>query len=432
MKNKISLALLTTAVLALTPGMSHASDDFAQGDLALVFYSLTSQPLAPTVFGSTYYVVNLGPASAFRANTQNNVPVTAVNPSISSSNIAADLEAIFGADWADGTVEEVPEGLKTTNVRMMAITTIIASTGNPPVTHPPVAGDPARTVYFSGARASLDSNQKGFDPETPFAPYQGNTNDDALSSSTLGQVNNDITSFIYNGVNVAIPGAVSGANPSGVLLPENHLNGLSGFIPPQSGGFFKLGYNPVAILGQGKLPGTANVEAAVDIFRVLRTTTGATLTSGSSAANAEVGLGQYIGAITLDSAGNLKVQAVGVPAPTGGFASWATTNNVTGGTTGDSDNDGIINLVEYALALNPAASDGAAGTFTGGTVSFNKRAEAVTNNDVTYAIQESDDLGITDPWQTVTPTANTPGQISYTLPGGSPKKFVRLVVNKVP
>jgi autotransporter-associated beta strand protein len=116
----------------------------------------------------------------------------------------------------------------------------------------------------------------------------------------------------------------------------------------------------------------------------------------------------------------------------GNFASWALTNSVTGGADGDSDNDGIPNLFEYALNLNPAGSDGSAGTFNGSLLSFAKRAEAVTNGDVTYAIQESDDLGAGDPWETVTPTVNDAMAISYTLPGGGPRKFARLLITQVP
>ena len=116
----------------------------------------------------------------------------------------------------------------------------------------------------------------------------------------------------------------------------------------------------------------------------------------------------------------------------GNFASWALANSVTGGADGDSDNDGISNLVEYALDLDPAGSDGSAGTFNGSLLSFTKRAEAVTNGDVTYAIQESDDLGVLDPWTAVTPAVNDATTISYTLPGGGPRKFARLLVTQVP
>lgn len=115
------------------------------------------------------------------------------------------------------------------------------------------------------------------------------------------------------------------------------------------------------------------------------------------------------------------------------FASWASTNGVTGGADGDSDNDGIANLVEYALNLNPAGSDGSAGTFDGSLLSFAKRPEAVTNGDVTYAIQESDELGgVGDPWETVTPTVNDGTTISYALPAGDPRKFARLLITQLP
>lgn len=131
---------------------------------------------------------------------------------------------------------------------------------------------------------------------------------------------------------------------------------------------------------------------------------------------------------TFDEAtGVLELTSTG-----GNFASWALANSVTGGADGDSDNDGIPNLVEYALDLDPAGSDGSAGDFNGSLLSFTKRAEAVTNGDVTYAIQESDDLGAGDPWQAVTPAVNDATTISYTLPGGGPRKFARLLVTQVP
>ncbi|RYD24260.1 MAG: hypothetical protein EOP88_00770 [Verrucomicrobiaceae bacterium] len=416
MKHKSSLKLLLAGALALSPGLLHATDDFARGELSLVFYSLTGD--APGVLGSDYYVVNLGPVASFRANTQNNVSVKTVNPTIASSNVAADLQQVFGAGWAeDGTV------------RMMAVTTI------PQDPNVPVSGDPAKTIYYSAARTSLDSGQKGFDANSAFLAYQGNPNGATVGSGTRTQSSNDITNFIYVATNgtIANNNPPSGVNTSGVRLTTSQPNNLSIYVPPASGGlYFKQGTDPTAVLGEGKLPGSANVEAAVDIFRVLHTTTGATLTSGSSSGNAVTGQGQFIGSITLDSTGELKVQAVGVSTPpAGGYSTWATANNVTGGPTGDSDNDGISNLAEYALALNPAGSDGAAGTFAAGTITFTKRAEAVTNNDVTYAIQESDDLGVADAWEIVTPTTDTPSSITYTLPVGSTKKFARLIVRPV-
>jgi hypothetical protein len=64
-------------------------------------------------------------------------------------------------------------------------------------------------------------------------------------------------------------------------------------------------------------------------------------------------------------------------------------------------------------------------------LSFSKRAEAVTNGDVSYLIEESDDLGLTDPWTEVsTYDTNDNSIISYSLPSGKPASYARLRVTK--
>jgi hypothetical protein len=114
-------------------------------------------------------------------------------------------------------------------------------------------------------------------------------------------------------------------------------------------------------------------------------------------------------------------------APT--YTTWAAANGVTGGPSGDSDVDGIANLLEYAINLNPAGSDGSPGTLTGKLLSFTKRAEAVTNGDVTYEIEISADLGLTDPWAEVSSYQTNDGTtISCLLPDGVPASFARLRV----
>ena len=114
--------------------------------------------------------------------------------------------------------------------------------------------------------------------------------------------------------------------------------------------------------------------------------------------------------------------------PSGTFDTWASAQSpqVTGGASGDSDNDSIPNLVEYALNLDPAASDGAPGTLTGRVLSFAKRADAVANGDVTYEIETSPDLN--NPWTTVIPDSNDGTTINYTLPAGEGAIFGRLKV----
>ena len=113
------------------------------------------------------------------------------------------------------------------------------------------------------------------------------------------------------------------------------------------------------------------------------------------------------------------------------YENWASSNGIPGeASTADHDNDGLSNGTEYALGLSPTQPNGSPGTLTGNVISFAKGAEAIANGDVTYIIEESDDLGLADPWAAVvtqTPP-NTDPAISYTLPTGKPKEFVRLKV----
>jgi hypothetical protein len=118
--------------------------------------------------------------------------------------------------------------------------------------------------------------------------------------------------------------------------------------------------------------------------------------------------------------------------PVGNYAAWAAAHGLSGGPTAVG-NTGIPNLLLYALDLNPNASNGSPGTLTGRILSFSKRTEAVASGDVHYAIEESDDLGLTDPWTEVTAyTTNDATTISYTLPANKGRCYARLAVTAVP
>jgi autotransporter-associated beta strand protein len=110
------------------------------------------------------------------------------------------------------------------------------------------------------------------------------------------------------------------------------------------------------------------------------------------------------------------------------YESWASLNGVTGGTDGDDDNDGVKNLIEYALA------DGAErGTLSGTTITFTKRG-APYGGDLTYIIETSETLaGSWSPAVTHGP-AELGSPISHDLAPvpGTPKKFARLKVVKSP
>jgi hypothetical protein len=114
-----------------------------------------------------------------------------------------------------------------------------------------------------------------------------------------------------------------------------------------------------------------------------------------------------------------------VPFVANDFAAWAASQSppVTGGPNGDDDHDGVKNLIEYALADGQER-----GTLTGLTLSYTKRG-APWGSDITYAIETSEDLGISDQWQPATPDTNDPSTISYTLqnPGDN---FARLKVSQ--
>jgi hypothetical protein len=73
-------------------------------------------------------------------------------------------------------------------------------------------------------------------------------------------------------------------------------------------------------------------------------------------------------------------------------------------------------------------ANSAVGTFIDTTLSYTKRPGTTG---LTYAIQDSTDLGVTDPWTEVTGGAyvNNASTISFTLTPGVPaKNFLRLQV----
>ena len=121
----------------------------------------------------------------------------------------------------------------------------------------------------------------------------------------------------------------------------------------------------------------------------------------------------------LDKVSNVSVTTGSGPTPVS-FADWATTNGVTGGVSGDSNNDGVQNGVAYfmgvtGLATNPGldASNQViwpmSPTFSG-----------------TYEVQTSSDLST---WTAASPQPTASGgNLTYTLPSGLGTQFVRLVV----
>ncbi len=130
--------------------------------------------------------------------------------------------------------------------------------------------------------------------------------------------------------------------------------------------------------------------------------------------------------------GLMALVALGVMAIAGQASAAVTCGATTGQpATGDFDNDGLSNLTEYALGLNPTVSSQPPGTFSGGVLSFTKGSDAIANGDVNFVIEQSADLVSWTPVVTQNaPNAST--TITYTLPTGQPKEFARLKVVQVP
>ncbi len=125
-------------------------------------------------------------------------------------------------------------------------------------------------------------------------------------------------------------------------------------------------------------------------------------------------------------------------APAGNYDSWANDplkGNIPGELpANDFDNDGISNIVEYALGQNPRVSSQPAGALVGNDITYTKGADAIANGDVSWVIETSQTLA-PGSWtaQVTQPAADPTLTISYTFTPGSPvKNFARLKVIQVP
>ncbi len=76
--------------------------------------------------------------------------------------------------------------------------------------------------------------------------------------------------------------------------------------------------------------------------------------------------------------------------------------------------------------MNPRAFEVAPFDVTANVLSYSKRSGT---NGLTCEIQESTDLGVADAWAAVVPTIDNASTISFTLPVGTAKGFIRLKVS---
>jgi fibronectin-binding autotransporter adhesin len=153
-------------------------------------------------------------------------------------------------------------------------------------------------------------------------------------------------------------------------------------------------------------------------------TAGSGLTGGTLTLGTTTLLGHTLSITsTPRTATAIYLDVTGGPA---GYASWASANSITGDPSDDSNNDGVTNGVAYfmnktGLATNPGIVGGSVTWTNGGNIPSSEYGA-----DKQFVVQTSIDL---QNW--IVPTTgvvNQAGSVSYTLPTGEAKIFVRLKV----
>lgn len=266
------------------------------------------------------------------------------------------------------------------------------------------------------------------------------------TNSYTGPTNVSAGTLQINGDNSAATASITVA--SGATLGGNGTSG--GVLTMQSGGSFAaritdwdgaagVGYDDlsVASFDAASVPMTVVIDSA-GLSNFSETSKSFTIlnTSGEianfSAVNVTLNSSGFAGTGTwsvAEAAGSL-VLSYTAPIIANNYSTWATDNGIPGEPgSGDFDHDGITNLVEYALGLDPTIASVPAGTFDGSLLSFTKGTEAKANGDVTYEIEQSSDLS---EWVIVVPNNSESSDISHTLPSGQPKVFARLKITQVP
>ncbi|MFZ9937134.1 MAG: Ig-like domain-containing protein [Luteolibacter sp.] len=387
--------------------------------------------------------------------------------SVSGSTIAVSNAAVTTTDAIEITIAgldtPVPAGLSADGNYQFAISTT-DSTG----TLAPIASNPAAIVLIPIASLrDVDVDGIALDLGKTVA-VEGVCTEEDFGNTGLS----NFSAFIQDataGINIfsAVddPAFVRG-NRYAVLGTVGQFNGLTEIVPASGGDIVDLGADSepvpvtlsvtdllaapetyegslVTVLNLSYVSGTWGAGQSVTLEDsgsnaiTIRIQGGSTATTAPSfPANVTGVFGQFDSSNPRTSGYQLMprdpADLVSATGPGSDFADWAADNGIPGEAFGDDfDLDGISNGLEYAIAgLNPTQPDAAPGTFAAGVLSFDKRPEAVTNGDVIWKIEESNDLGIADPWEVVVADVDDDNTISYTLPTGLGKVFARLKVSE--
>jgi autotransporter-associated beta strand protein len=280
---------------------------------------------------------------------------------------------------------------------------------------------PASSPVNIAAGATLDVNST----TTAIGPLGGDGN---IALGAAGRLT----------INQTSPGTLNGSISGGGAIIKSGASSLA-----LAGANTYSGDTTVSngTLTLGNAPDPLNANPGNDASTVTIASTGATLNLSFTGTDK---VDKLVIGTTRMAAGVYGPSGIQLPQITGsgtltvasgpGYASWITGDFAHGrvpadkqGANDDPDNDGIVNLVEYALAgEDPMVAHSAIGTFTGTHLAFDKRPSATG---IAYAIEESEDLGMIDNWTEVAAYhTNNASRISFDLPSGRARTFVRLVI----
>ena len=299
--------------------------------------------------------------------------------------VGNDLSGMGGVDFAQ------PVGNADSNIRFVGDSGISAHGGY-------------RVVNFGGASDTLvwGSNY--------FLTNSGGADNDSIlllsstrSDSTL-EIQNPISLNLRDRVIKVARGATT---PSGVADAV-----LSGEISGAGAGIIKNGAGILALDGNNSYTGTTQITEGVLRFMKPSLADSSTV-SISSGARIDLSHGQtdVIGALIVNGvpvapniygASNLptvitgtgKLNVGGVVATQTPFEQWADTKNLPAGKKGpedDADNDGLRNLLEYAVASEPLQPGGSVLSKVTNGVSFRR---ALGRTDITSVVETSPDLSL--------------------------------------
>lgn len=389
---------------------------------------------------------------------------TGANVSVVGQNVTITNAAVT----TENTIEITIDGLSTPTPTLASENgnyVLAVSTSPTGGTLTPLASHPAvRVIIPIASLRDVDANGVSLDGGTVVAVEGVATEEDFGSGAS------NFSGFLQDataGINVfssSIDLGFTRGSRYAVIGTVTQFNGLTEIIPASAGGIIALGAStePAAevvtlatLLAspetyEGKLvqvenlfyvSGTWGSAATVVLTDSSSTNIDVRIQAGSSA-TAEPGypvnvtgiVGQFDGSSPFTSGYQLMPRDAAdlTPGTATGYTAWAIANGIPGEAAEDDfDNDGLSNLLEYGLGLTPAVPNGTPGALAGGVLTFTKGADAMTNGDVDWTIESSPTLGAAPSlWTTVSATevGNT---ISYTLPAGQGKVFVRLVVTQL-